>query len=175
MSEATEEQISEAKLGVSSGELLLEGSNALRLAVQRLFEQARDRIDLFTWDLEPSLYDSHALFEEASRLARRSRQSQLRILVQESRRAAQDGHSLVRLAHRLPTHVEIRKPHKDFAQYRHSFLIADGRGLLYRHNPELYEATVDFNTPVRAREMSEWFERVWELSHSDVQLRRLNL
>jgi hypothetical protein len=175
LSEATEEQIREARLGETSGELVLDGSDALRLAVLRLFEQAGDRINLFTWDLEPSLYDNHALFEEASRIARRARQTQLRILVQESRRAAQDGHALVRLAQRLPTHVEIRKPHKDFEQYRHSFLIADGRGLLYRHNPELFEATVDFNTPIRAREMTEWFDRVWELSHSDIQLRRLNL
>ncbi|MGD2084105.1 MAG: hypothetical protein PVF91_14175 [Chromatiales bacterium] len=172
---ASEEQINAARLGETSGEMLLEGRESLRLAVQRLFDQANERLDLFTWDLEPAVFDSYELFEQASRIARRTRHSRIRIMVQESRRAAQDGHALVRLAQRLPSHVQIRKPHKDFEQYRHSFLIADGRGLLYRHSPDLFEATVDFNAPEQAQETGEFFDRVWELSQQDVQLRRLSL
>lgn len=172
---ATEEQIRAAVLGETAGEMLLEGRESLRLAALALLRQARDSLELFSWDLEAPVYDGQAFHDAASELARRSRHSRIRILVQSSRRAAQDGHALVRLARRLPSHVEIRKPHKDFEPLRHGFLLADARGMLYRPSPELFEATVDFAAPEAAGDQRAFFDEVWEQSQADTELRRLDL
>lgn len=163
------------RLGEDGGALHVEVLAQNRLAALRLIEQARHTVHIYTRDLEPPLYNDPAIERALSALARRGRQSLVQIIVQDSTRAARQGHRLITLAQRLSSYVQIRNPGRDHMDYNGAFLVADGAGLLRRNLADRYEGFADFNDRLAARELLRYFREVWNHGRPDPQLRRLHL
>ena len=167
--------IGEHRLGEDHEKLTLQGLEDNIVAVDTMASQARRTFDLFTRDLEPRLYDREPFYQALRQLAISSRNAEIRILVMDSDRVVKEGHRLINLGRRLSTYINFRKVAEDYRELPYSFLVADGRGYLYRSLAIQYEGEADFNNPYRAKELSREFEEIWQHSQPDPNLRQLHI
>jgi len=162
-------------LGETNAEVEIKTAKENRNAALSLVKQARYSIDIFTQDMDTPIYNNvgveHSIFE----LARKHPNTRIRILVQDSRKAAQDSHCLIRLGQNLTSSVFIHTPSREFKNEKSSFMVVDKLGLLYRvtGNNQNYKASVNFMSPMRAGKLSDFFNEAWEHSTPDIQTRRI--
>jgi len=141
----------------------------LSLALAR---QAKRSLTIFSYDLEPSLYNSPGFYEAARDVIGRDPNASIRILVYDISRTVSKGHRLLDLSRRLSSRVQIRKLPK---KYHHAFLIADDIGVLDRRRAERYEATANFNSPGWANNLLRFFNSAWDLSSRTAEVHSLNI
>jgi hypothetical protein len=164
-----------AILGKSDGQIPLHGPSECRHAAQRLAEQARHKLFLFSYDLDAPVYDQAPFIEAAKNLAIRSPMSQIRILLQDNERVQKEGHRLVALWRRLTSKIEIRRPHPDYIDHPENFLLVDETGYLRWDLYDRYEGRADFHAMLDAGRYADFFQEVWERSEPDSELRRLHI
>lgn len=160
-------------LGETAGEIAVTTREEVIAAVHVLARQARRSLHIFSFDLEPAVYDRPEFIDRVSELARSSPRAEIRILIQDSGRIVRDGHRLMSLVQRLPSRIAIRRLCAEAGPLPEAWIVADVDGYLYRPIGELYDGTVDFHGPLRARELAGRFAELWEPSHPDPDLRRL--
>ncbi|WJW74404.1 hypothetical protein QVG61_07715 [Thiohalobacter sp. IOR34] len=170
------QRLEEARLGEAGGGPLALGSrDDNRAAVLALAGQARRRIDIFTQDLEPALYDCGEFIEVLTRLVLGSRQARVRILAVDLSRAVREGHRLIEFCRRLSSYAAIQRCHEDDRERSDAFLLADDHGLLHRRLASRPEGLVDFDAPAEVRRLRSEFETLWARSAPEPDLRRLHL
>jgi len=132
-------------------------------------------MNIFSQELDAALYDNAQFEQNIVNLAKRHPKTNIRILIQNSRKAVQQGHRLIRVAQTLTSSVTIRKPSREHQSEQSAFMTVDGQALLYRviGNQYNYEATVNFMSPNHAGKLDDFFNEVWERAESDLNLRRL--
>lgn len=162
-------------LGETAGEHRIERAAEAAEAALALTRQARRSLRIFTRDLDAALYSSDEFRDAVSTLARQQRETYIRILIQDPTPATKSGHRLVGLTQQLSSHIAVRRVADDWADEPSAFLVADGRGLLWRTQGDRYEGIVDFSAGPRARELMTWFDRVWDNSQPDPEFRKLAL
>ena len=141
----------------------------------RVARAAHRSLALFTRDLEPLTYNTEPFLAEVRRVALAGRYARVRVLVQDSARAAREGHRMVELARRLSTYIELRKPHDDHRNLIETFLVADERAVLYRKESDRYEGYADLDNPLEARRLLRTFDEIWQRADTDAEMRRLGL
>lgn len=163
------------KLGERCAEVSLSSAEENRNAAASLACQARHTINIFTQDMDAALYDNKEFEKHIFALATRHRSAKIHILVQDSSRAIQNGHSLIVLAQKLTSSIFIKNPATRFKNVQSEFMTVDGTGILHRiqGNRHNYKASVNFMSHQRAGKLDEFFSEVWEHSDFDVQVRRI--
>ncbi|WP_341938490.1 DUF7931 domain-containing protein [Marinimicrobium sp. C2-29] len=151
----------------------LEGLADFKSAVDSICARARRDLALFSPDLDAPLFDRDELADALSALARRHRQTRVRLLVRDTRPLIERGHGLVRLAQRLPSKISVRRLTNEIETRAHSFLLCDRDQLLYRNDPEEYRGFVDRKGAAEVRNLREIFDRAWESAEEDPRLRQL--
>lgn len=146
-----------------------------RDAALAVMQQARYELCIYSYDLEPPLYDQDSLLEQCRRIALSGTHAKLRVLVQDPTRAKTDGHRLVQLAHRLTSAIDLRQPCADDLDYRAAFLCNDTGGYLYRSMADRFEGESDRYNPLRCAELQRYFNDVWERAKAIDEFRRLSL
>jgi predicted GNAT family N-acyltransferase len=124
--------------------------------------------------LDHAVFDREPLVDAVSALARGGRQTEVRILVSDTRGLLQRGHRLLTLARRLPTSVSIRRlaEHPDWND--ETVVIRDRDGLLLQPEPQqrgIYEP----DSRARVQGHLDLFNELWRLASEDTALRTLNL
>jgi len=144
----------------------------LEQAVVTLAKLARHDLALMTPALGSGLYDGEAFYNAVSSLLRGNARSRMRLLLTStaSLRAAR----LLSLAHRLPSHIEIRRAPED-SDASTEMLIADERSYLLRLHAQRNEAELGRESPHRAQQLGTQFNELWEASEPDAESRRLSL
>lgn len=142
---------------------------ALSLALAR---QAKRSLTIFSYDLEPSLYNSPAFYDAARNVIGNDSNAMIRILVYDISQTINKGHRLVDLGQRLSSRVQIRKLPRKF---HHAFLVADEIGVLDRRRAERYEATANFNAPGWANNLLHFFNGAWDQSSRTSEVHSLNI
>ncbi len=170
-----ESSLLNAELGVTDNPFHLDRSADLKLAIYRMFSLAKHRINIFSYDLEPRILSERNIESAIKTLARRSRHSEIRILVFDTTALQKIDHRLVALSQELSSFVSIRVLSKDFQQIPYSFHLVDDHGLVYRSNHSEIESLVSFNSPSRVREYRKEFTEMWEHSRVASELRSLSL
>lgn len=172
-----EEMPSQFKLGETSAEIPLNNAEENRNAAISLASQAKYGINIFTQDLDNSVFDNEEFEQHISNLARRHPRTQVRILVQDSSTAIKKGHCLIRIAQKLISAVFIQNPPEIHKDDKSAFMTVDGVGLLYRRHAENhnYQASVNFMSPSRAQKLDKFFNEAWERSTRDQKIRRLHI
>lgn len=162
-------------LGETRAEVKVHSADEVRNAALSMAEQANYNINIFTQDLDAELYDNPAFEAHVSSLARKHPNTRIRILVQDSGKAAKTGHRLIRLSQFLTSSVIIHKPGRLYQDEKSAFMVVDGLGMIHRVNGDSrhYGASVNFMSPKSARKLNEYFEEAWEHSEPDQQIRRL--
>ena len=141
----------------------------LSLALAR---QAKRSLTIFSYDLEPALYNSPGFYEAAREVIGSDPNASIRILVYDISRTIIRGHRLLDLSRRLSSRVQIRKLSR---KYHHAFLIADEIGVLDRRRVERYEATANFNSAGWANNLLHFFNGVWDQSSRTSEVQSLNI
>ena len=163
------------KLGETKTEVQVDTVDENKNAALSLVKQANYSIDIFTQDLDPEIYNNNELEQSIFNLARKHPNTRIRILVQDTRKATQNGHCLIRLAQNLTSSVFIHKLSPEYKDEQCAFLVVDKLGLLHRVSAvdKNYKASVNFMSPRRAKELCDFFNEAWEHSTPDVQTRRV--
>lgn len=167
--------VSEYKLGETTAELLLESSDDNRAVAIALARQAKRTIDIFTHDLDKRVFADREFVDAVKYTILGHSHARLRVIVQDSSRAAKQGHRLFNLGQEITSKIKFHKPNEEFINNQETYLLVDGTGLLLRRLHERYHGIASFNDPKRVRELQAQFERAWEGSGPDPHLRRLSI
>lgn len=145
-----------------------------RYAVQ-LCTGASRYIDILSPALDHAAFDNEELSSALSALARRSRQTRVRILLQDPRNVVARGHKLLQLARRLPStvHMQVLKEHPDWNGQ--TVMLRDRDGVLYRPAEGDDNGFFEPDSRASTRRHLELFEELWRHSAQDPQLRTLHL
>jgi hypothetical protein len=112
--------------------------------------------------------------DHVKRIALSGRHAQVRIIVQEPRKALADGHRLIALAQRLTTPIAIRTPVEERdLQYPSAFVVNDRRGYFFRVLGSRLEGEGSTYAPGRHAQLLSLFDQVWERSTPSEELRQL--
>lgn len=152
----------------------LEGHAAFAEALPALMADARRRLRVLSFDLDPRLYGGAGVYKHCKDFLLLSRHSRLQILLHDTRRASQ-GHRLVDLGRRLSSFVEFRVlPEIEDAQVS-DWVIIDESHLLTRQRPEALESRLWMNAPQRARQFGRDFDDLWTQSEPALEFRTIGL
>lgn len=154
--------------------LVVEDREQALAAVGELLADAKYELAIYTRDLDAALLDVAASLDAIKRVALSGRHAQIRILVQDPRKAIADGHRLVALAQRLPSAIAIRTPvEEQDLQYPAAFLLNDRRGYLFRPLGNRLEGEGSTYAPGRHAQLVALFDQIWERSVPSEDLRVL--
>jgi len=131
-------------------------------------------IRINTPNLESDLYDYDPFISALTAFVRGNRHANIQILVQDSREAIQRGHGLIRLAQRLTSTIEIRKPTSEENFNNSSFIIFDNSGFIFR-NSSAHTGIYNNQCKHRAAKLHEIFTPTWEQAEPDIETRRLSI
>ncbi len=125
--------------------------------------------------LDHAAFDNPELAAAISTLARNSRQSEIRILINDSRSLVSRGHSLLELARRIPSSVRIQKlaEHPDWNNQ--TVVIRDRDGVLYKPGDSNHEAFYEPSSRASTERHLELFNDLWRYSEQDTNLRTLSI
>ncbi len=143
--------------------------------VVELCESASRHLLIQSPRLDYEVFDNAPLVEAISALARSSRQTEVKILINDSRALVARGHRLVGLMRRLPTSVRIRKlaEHPDWNG--ETVVIRDYDGVLYKPGDADHAGFYEPDSRASTRRHLELFNDLWRCSVEDVELRALSL
>ena len=159
-----------------SSPIVLDGRSDCAEAAKSLVLGCTGQLYLVTQRLEPELYNDAEIHEHLAALAASNRNTDIRIIANDTRVAANQGHHLIHLAQQLPTFVQIRTtvtpPHRNF---RESWLLADDGAYLRLRNPDRYEGYYELDNKLECRDYHERFIEMWEACEPDQNTRRLTI
>lgn len=163
------------QLGVSETFLRLDGVEDFNRATAALVGQTRRELYIVTPDFEPERYNNDAFADAISAFARRSRHSDVRILLGDPTIAVRWGHRVVTLARRLPTRLRIRQLDENDFERAEAFIVADDIGLLRRDSMDGYNGSLAARAIPHAQRASQRFTELWERSRSIADFRILDI
>lgn len=166
---------SEYKLGKDSDDVLMDSTEDNFEAALSLVKQAENTLDIFTWDLEPRVYNNSQFSEAVKNLCLKNKNVRVRILVIDPDYVIKHGHSLINLSRRLTSYIEIRKVHEDYASILTTYLIVDHRGVLHKKIATRYEGAVNYNLPMHATDLLKTFNEIWEKSKTYIDFKHLGI
>jgi hypothetical protein len=136
---------------------------------------ASRQISILSPTLDNEVFDRRELSEALAALARRGRESLVRILVQDARPIVQRGHRLLQLARRLPSSVKLQKlaEHPDWKG--ETIVIRDRDGVLYKPGDADHEGFYEPDSRASAQKHADLFEELWRHSTQDVEFRSFSL
>lgn len=141
-----------------------------------LTNNGRRLLRLFSPDLEHDIYDADDITQAVSNLARVSRNSEVRILIRDTKPAIKRGHRLLELSRRLPSIVEIRKFTLDSNELPPHVLLVDDRGVMIRAADEEQDAGfASFDDRALNTSLAQIFDEMWYRSQSDFDLRGVTI
>lgn len=144
-------------------------------ALRAMAEQATRRLWIYDSTLSHALYDDGVLEEAVSRLARRSRHSDIRFLIHDDSPLVGRRHGLVELMRRLPSRMALRLVNPRYPHGDRPAIMVDDSGAISRHDFNAPEGFATASAPRRVRPFAETFERAWEYGRSSLELRDLPL
>ena len=160
-------------LGVTSECLQIDSRQLNCDALIKLTASAQNQISILSRHFDSTVFNNEDFVQAASQLVRRTRYTNIKILVHDTEPMVKSGHRVLELSQRISSKIEIRTICHDYAQFNQSFLVADGAGYIHNLQSDLYNAEVNFNDAEKSNELLETFKNIWELSAQDAVIRRL--
>lgn len=160
-------------LGVTSECIQVDSRQHNQDAVLKLLSAAQNQISIVSRHLDATVFSNREFIDNASEFVRRTKTSNIRILVHDTDPIVKNNHRILSLSQRVSSKIEIRTICNDFQQFNQSYLVADSIGYIHNLKSVLYEAEVNFSDIDRSKELMEKFKSMWELSQQEAEVRRL--
>ncbi len=162
-------------LGESETLLRLQGPGQFHEATLLLLRQTRRQLHMLTPDFEAERFNNADFRDALSAMARRSRYSEVRILLGDPRVAVQWGHQVVALAQRLPDQIKIRQLHDEDYQPEQAWMVADDIGLLRRDGLDGFIGLLSAKAIPEAQDKNRRFQEYWERAREIQDFRQLHI
>lgn len=137
--------------------------------------QTQHRLTIFTPDLEPDLYNTTAFVNQCLHLLKRSRHTEILILIQDTRSARECSHGMLRLMQYSDHQIQIRKSAAAPNNPHLAYLIGDQAYLLRRQDARLPQGLCYTGDRARVKHQLEEFELLWRHAPPDPDIRSLSL
>ena len=160
-------------LGVTGESVQVDTRQLNRDAILKLLSNAQHQVSIVSRYLDQTIYSKHDFIENTSEFIRRTKTSNIKILVQDAQQIVKNNHLILTLSQRVSSKIEIRTICNDYAQFNQSFLVADSMAYIHNLKSDLYDAEVNFNDTDKSKELLETFKKIWQLSQQDAEIRRL--
>lgn len=157
------------------GQTKFSGREEALAALALYVTKPRRTLYLYSQHLDSSLFDNSDVIAGLSAFVRAAPPNQLKVLIHSSELAVAQGHRLVELARRLESKVEIRLVPSDASSDDRTFLCWDNTGYWLLPDYSNYSGQTNDTDPVLASRLAGDFERIWQRSVSDPELRLLGL
>ncbi len=125
--------------------------------------------------LDHRVFDNAELASTLGALARDGRQTEVRILISDSRPLVSRGHRLLQLSRRMPSSVHIQKLAEHPEWNGETIVTRDRDGVLYKPGGSDHEGFYEPSSPASTRKHLELFDELWRYSEADIELRSLSL
>lgn len=158
-------------LGETNEEFACIGEENNQEIALAMIKQTELHLDILSRDFDPDVYDNPECCEAIEELALRSRHSRIRILLHNSKKASQRGHSIIQLGKRLGSLMSFRTVAEVHKHIPDTFMIADGIGFMHRPYADSLTATVNFKDRPKVKELSELFDKLWQEGEIDPETR----
>lgn len=158
------------------GATAIEDQAGARATLMSLANGTRRRLDIYSRDLEPGLFDAPEVLEALRRLAIRPGAVEIRFLLQDAGAPQRRLAPLLPLAQRLPSTFRFREVHDPVDRnYPSAYAVNDADGYYFRTLGHRFEGEADPDAAGRARQLREEFAQVWERSRPCTEYRALGL
>ncbi|MCW8879119.1 MAG: hypothetical protein OQJ89_06505 [Kangiellaceae bacterium] len=138
-----------------------------------MFSAAQRKIQIYTDNLDPRILNTRDVERTLINFVRKSRNVRIEILIIDERNVQSLDHRLVSLAQKYTSFISIKVIPKDYHENHFAFYLIDGRKLIYRTIAERFESEVHQIPSVKLKQMSKYFDEVWEQSSPAIHLRAL--
>ena len=162
-------------LGVDDRLILLRKEEEFRNLILEMCRQAAQSVRIHSPVLEHKLFDSQALMEVMSELARRNRYTRVEILVYDPHRMIKNGHALLEISRKLSSSIGIKIVDPELRQLDHEYVLVDTHGYIYRRNSETWDGYANFNDLAECNRLGRAFKAAWESGLLDPNLRQLRI
>lgn len=125
--------------------------------------------------LDHAVFDSQALASTLSALARSARQSEVRILIADTRGVVGRGHRLLELARRIPSLVQIRRLNEHPDWKGQTVIVRDRDGVLHKSGSSDHDGFYEPDSRASAQKQLEVFDELWRYATQDPELRTLSV
>lgn len=159
-------------LGVHGGKFAIK---KMDIAAQDLIAQVDRQLRILSFNLDKAIYGQLELVESISQLARKSRFSEIKILVCRSDGLSGRGHPLIQLHQRLSSLVELRKIPDDAEEIKNNFIVADNLGVISQSSKDPDIIWGNYNNRPIAEDFITQFDRLWSHAQPDPNLRPVSL
>lgn len=140
-----------------------------------LCESAARHICIQSPQLDYAAFDNTQLVDALTALARSTRQTRVRILINDARMLIGRSHQLVQLARRLPSVIQIRTLAEHPQWNRETVVIRDRDGVLYKPGGSDHNAFFEPDSRASTVRHLALFDELWRYSVEDSELRSLHI
>ena len=128
----------------------------------------RREMVILTRDLSPAMFSDTEFVEHVSELARRSRYSEIRILIQDTKPLVGVRHPLIELAQRLPTKIIVRKCTLEPKNKEQGFIIVDREQLLFLNDERECYGFMNYSAKAESLNLLDDYNYLWQ-RHSAIE------
>lgn len=153
----------------------IDGVEAFREQAVMLVNRAQREIRIFSLRLESDIYSNSSFCDAIYAFATSHPLARVRILVKDIAQVVHNTNQLHELCLRLPSRIQMRKLEIREETLHTEFLLVDRTGILYKQEPERFVGYVVPHAPLESVELVEEFDKMWEQSELDPELRRLHI
>ena len=140
-----------------------------------MIEKTSRYIRVLSQNLEKLIYDQDNVVKTFSQLARKSSNSEIKLLIKNSADLYHQHHRLIELQQRLPSRIGLRicpwQPEKkDWA-----YLMGDQNKLLLINNEAIWRGFINYQAHNECNSIKEEFDRLWNHGKEDPEFKKLNI
>lgn len=140
-----------------------------------LISQAKRHLRILSFDLDHNTFNTAAMAQAISQLARHSRYTQVRILVADPAPLIKREHRLLTLHRRLSSNILLRKSNAAPHEFKENLIIADQLGLICQSIREPESAWGNYNNKPITNNYIAQFDDLWERGSEDKNFRQLGI
>lgn len=154
---------------------LLDGTPDFREYSKQLVEQARRSIAILTQDLDAPVYADPEFVQQLSNFVRSSRNTQVQILIKNTKPAIETAHALSRFAQRLSSKILIRKMTVEPNNKEMGFMLGDTDKLLYKNDDALHRGFFNSAAASEIKSLREEFNYLWQYGELEPEFQLFHL
>lgn len=141
----------------------------------RMSQAGRRSIRILSTDLDRPLYHRETFTSALSQLARSHALAEIQILLVNTSAIVEHGHSVLRLAQRLPSKFNIKKLSEQADAPEFGFMMVDSDKLLYKNDDSVFSGFANYAAGPEVKHHMDLWQTLWRSASEDPQLRRLNV
>ena len=154
---------------------LLDGITDFRNYSEQLITQSRRSIVILTHDLDALVYGTPQCVQQLSDFVRSSRDTQVQILIKDTKPAIETAHLLLRLAQRLSSKILVRKMTLEPNNKEMGFMVGDTDKLLYKNDDALHRGFFNSAAASEIKSLREEFNYLWQYSELEPEFQLLQI